>query len=250
MKKFLCLFIFVFLFSACGPTDSQIKEAIQKTNDAVDELTANYVSPTPEITNTPTITKTTHPTITPKPTSTPTPKPDAIIIEGSGDDVIEINKWEGMAIVDVEAYARGYFGVKTFDKNGDQLELLVNAISPYEGKVIMDLLTYGETNATMIQVEASGDWKISIYPLDIAYLNVVDAPGYYEGFSADVVYLDGESSTATFKSSDGYFGVKAISDSVDLLVNDIAPYEGTVIVPSGTLLLIVDAEADWSVEFH
>ena len=246
------LFIFIFLsLAACGPSTAQIEEAIQKTNDTVAELTASYISPTPEITFTPTATQTKRPTITPKPTNTPTPKPDPIVIEGSGDDVVEIDKWEGPAIVDVIREGGGHFSITSYTSSSDYLELLVNVIAPYQGKVVMDLLSFGDEKASLLEINASGPWSIIIYPFDRAYVNEMTAPGFYENDTDDVILVTGSSQTATFTATASNLAVWGISDTdIDLLVNEIGPYEGTVMIPNGLFLLIVTAESGWSVIFH
>lgn len=251
MKKYLYILFLTLFLASCGPSDSQIEEAIQKTNDASLQLTASYLSPTPEITLTPTVTQTKRPTITPKPTHTPTPKPDPIVITGSGDDVVEIDKWDGPAIVDVVREGGGHFSITSYTSSSDYLELLVNVIAPYQGKVVMDLLSFEDEPASLLEINASGAWSITIYPFDRAYVNEMDAPGYYENNTDDVVLVTGSSQTATFTVSAHHFGVWGVSDSdIDLLVNEIGPYEGKVMIPSGLFLLIVTAEGDWNVTFH
>lgn len=251
MKKFIRIFIFALLLTSCGPTDSQIEEAIQKTNVVVAELTSSFISPTPEITFTPTATKTTRPTITPKPTNSPTPKPEPIVIEGSGDDVVEIDKWDGPSIVDVVRDGGGHFSITSFSSSADYLELLVNVIGPYEGKIVMDLLGFDDEEASTLEINASGPWSITIYPFDQAYVNEMEAPGQYENNTDDVILVEGSSQTATFTAAAHHFGVWGVSDSdIDLLVNEIGPYEGKVMIPNGLFLLIVNAESDWIVEFH
>ena len=249
-KHFYILFIAI-LLASCGPSDSQIEEAIQKTNDTAAEMTASYISPTPEITFTPTVTKTVRPTITPKPTNTPTPKPEPIVIEGSGDDVVEIDKWDGPAIVDVVREGGGHFSITSYTSSSDYLELLVNVIAPYQGKVIMDLLTFEDEPASLLEINASGSWSISIYPFDRAYVNEMTAPGFYENNTDDVILVTGSSQTATFTATAHNLIVWGVSDNdIDLIVNEIGPYEGKVMIPNGLFLLVVNAESTWSVTFH
>lgn len=255
MKKSIVLFL-SFILMACSPTEAQIQEAIEKTNSAASTQTVEYlnsteiIAKTPTLTKTPNITNTPSSTNTPRPTSTPTPKPKPILIEGSGDDVVEVDKWDGPAIVDIVSKSDGHFSVKSYSENGEDLDLLVNRIGPYIGKVTMDLMVIGNTQTSLLEINSRGDWSISIYPIDRKYINQMDAPGYYENNTDDVVFVDGTSRTATFTCMDGHFAVWGISERSDLLINEIAPYEGKVMIPDGLFLLIVSAESNWSAEFH
>jgi len=263
-KMFLLMFILIFLFG-CSPSETQINAAIEETNAAKPteaSKSALTVTETQTIKFTPTRTSTPKLRNTKSPTNTPTPKPEPIFLQGSGDDVVEIEKWDGPAIVDIVRDGGGHFAVKSYDEFGESIDLLVNTIGPYEGKVTMDLLGYADTTTSILEISADGPWTISICPFDRDYLNQVDAPGFYENNKDDVLVVDGESATATFKCAiGGNFAVWGIAeddidlmvneeDDIDLMVNEIAPYEGKVMVPKGLFLLIVTAENDWSVEFH
>lgn len=64
------------------------------------------------------------------------------------------------------------------------------------------------------------------------------------------MFLVGEPDVATFETSNetGNFIVYAYGDDIDLLVNEITPYSGTVIVPGGTVALSVLAPDSWAME--
>jgi len=255
MKKILFTMLCLMFLVSCSPSKTQIIAAIEETNAAKPTETSKptiTLTEIPTIQFTATITSTLKPRNTKTPTNTPTPKPEPIILEGSGDDVIEFDKWDGPAIVDIIRDGGGHFAVKSYDSFGETIDLLVNTIGPYEGKVTMDLLGYDSTKTGLLEISADGLWKISISPFVREYLNQVDAPGFYENNKDDVLVVDGESATATFKCAiGGNFAVWGIAeDDIDLMVNEIAPYEGKVMVPKGLFLLIVTAENDWSVEFH
>ena len=44
------------------------------------------------------------------------------------------------------------------------------------------------------------------------------------------------------------FAIWGYGDTRDLLVNEISPYTGVVIVPSGIIILVIEAEGPWSIE--
>lgn len=264
MKYLIVVLTIAMLLSACGVSDAQIQAAIDKTSDAkntkvsIEATHTQTTTPTatvtypPEPTKTPKPTSTTKPSNTPKPTNTPTKVPESILLEGSGDDVIEVDKWDGPAILDISRDGGGHFAVKSYSEDGEYLELLVNAIGPYDGKVAMDLLgLHADENTAMLEISANGPWKIVIHPFSSVHLNMMKAPGIYENNTDDMIFVDGSSKTATITCEKGHIAVKGLtSDRYHLLVNEIGPYEGKVVIPNGLILLVVTASAPWSIEFH
>jgi hypothetical protein len=219
------------------------------------EPTAGVVTDTaspPEPTNTPLPTDTPLPTSTPRPTNTPvptathTPIPEPISVSGSGDDVVDIEKWDGPAIARISYSGGSNFVVWNYDADGDKIDLLVNTVGNYEGTRPLDFLDTEHT--ARFQVESSGEWEITILPL--AEIRTEAVPGNFAGNGDEVIYLDGtpdllkiDASTATSN-----FVIWAYGNRRDLLVNDIAPYDGVVIAGSDTAVLVIEAEGDWSIE--
>lgn len=189
-------------------------------------------------------TNTPAPTNTPEPTPTPTQPPAPQVFSGSGDDVINIES-VGAAIVDIEHSGGSNFIVESFDSGGNQIDLLVNTIGNYTGRIELDFLQ-GEATA-MLQIQAGGSWSIKIQPLSLDILNSVSVPGTYPGSGDDVIYIDGNARTGTFEAiGESNFIVWTIGNARELAVNEIAPYSGKVIIPNGTLLLIIKAEGPWT----
>ncbi|MCL4257650.1 MAG: hypothetical protein KJZ53_03865, partial [Anaerolineales bacterium] len=118
------------------------------------------------------------PTETLSPTETPTPLPEPVVYEGIGDSVIDVSKSDEAMIVHITGNAGGrYFGVTSFDANGNQVDLLVNTTDPYDGYRPLDFRRNEWT--TRFQIQAEGAWKIEILPLLSARQLVI--PGVIEG---------------------------------------------------------------------
>lgn len=194
------------------------------------------------------------PTNTPRPTVTFTPAPEPIVLSGNGDSVVDIKKWNGLAIAHIKYNGGSNFIIQNYDGNGNSIDLLVNKIGNYEGTVALDVLDNQQT--TRFEVKSNGQWEIKILPLE--RVRRVEFPGTLEGNGDDVVLLLGTGKLDLLKidasKADSNFIVYGLGSDNDLLVNEIAPYTGTVIVPrslpvsSGALMLIVSATGKWSIE--
>ena len=204
---------------------------------------------TPEPTNTPAPTNTPEPTNTPKPTNTPTPAPQPITLTGQGDSVVDLDKWDGPAIVKIKYTGGGNFAVINHDPNGEYMDLLVNTIGSYQGTVPLDF--YDIEHTDRFEVKASGNWEIVVYPFDPEYLRFETIPGTFEGTGDDVVGLKGGSPDLlkAEATGDSNFAVWSISDDgKDLLINEIAPYSGTVMINQTSVLIIIKASGPWKIE--
>jgi hypothetical protein len=131
--------------------------------------------------------------------------------------------------------------------------LLVNKIGAYEGTVPLDFGDGEQT--TRFQVTAGGPWKIEVLP--ISEIRRVGLPATFLGHGDDVILLDGptpDTLKADNSQSDSNFAIIAYGNGRELLVNEIAPYVGTVLIPSdlplssGRLVLVVIAEGPWSLD--
>lgn len=206
--------------------------------------TATTMAITAEPTNTQFPTDTPAPTNTPEPTSTPTQPPPPQIYSGSSD-MVEIITPVGPAIMDIEYTGGGNFIVENFDSAGNQIDLLVNTIGAYSGRIELDFMAGEETS--MLQIQASGPWSVTITPLTLDILKSVSVPGTYQGSGDDVIYVDGNTRMGTFNApGEGNFVVWTIGNDRGLAVNEIAPYSGKVIIPNGTLMLVIKAEGSWT----
>lgn len=250
MKKILVLCLTVCLLFACVPTTEQIQKPIEQTQSA-DSSQPEKEDPTS--TPVPTATRTPKPSNTPRPINTSTtsptetPSPEPITLSGSGDDIIDFVKWEGAAIGIFTNSGSSNFIVRSFDDEGEYVDLLINTIGSYQGTVPIDFAP--DEHTSRLEIKSSGTWEIEILPLGFArYSNV---PGIITGKSDDVVILTGEKPDLlkAISTGESNFIVWAYSPSDrDLVFNEIAPYTGTAMLDSSTIVLTISAEGDWSLD--
>ena len=206
---------------------------------------------TPEPTNTPRPTATPRPTDTPEPTLTPTPPPDPIVLTGSGDDIVDVEKWEGPAVARITGNTAGaHFAVMNYDAQGNQIDLLVNTTDPYSGIRPLDLLDSQHT--TQFEVKATGDWTIEVLPF-LENATSVEVPGTTSGTGDAVLILLDEAATAnvTGNAAGSHFAVIGYGGFFpDLLVNTTDPFDGRVILSRDTVLIAVTATGGWTITFE
>lgn len=246
---FLGVIALVFLLvtaAACGNSASvRVMETVTPRGA---ERATNSPSPTdtPLPTSTPRPTNTPRPTYTPRPTSTPTPRPEPIVLTGSGDSVVGFEKWKGPALAHIVYTGSGNFVVWNYGPDGEKIDLLVNTIGQYEGTRPLDFM---DDDTVRFEVESSGQWKIEVLPLD--HIRVEEVPGIIEGIGDDVVALIGKEPDllkVDASSARSNFVIWGYGKGVDLLVNEVAPYSGTVVVSRDTFILVIEAEGPWTIE--
>ncbi|MBI2839232.1 MAG: IPT/TIG domain-containing protein [Acidobacteria bacterium] len=171
---------------------------------------------------------------------------------GSGDFVIDSSRPATPALVRITGNAGSdYFGVVSYTSSGGYIDLLANTTDPYDGIRPLD---FEGTHAGRFEITATGAWAIEILPVSAAHSIVV--PGAYAGSGDDVVALSGgtpNTANISGNAADRYFGVISYSRTgnwLDLLVNTTSPYSGTVIVPSTTGCLDVQAVGPWSINVN
>jgi hypothetical protein len=141
--------------------------------------------------------------------------------------------------------------VYNYDSSGERIDLLVNTIGAYDGYKALDFFDGQDTSR--FQVQAGGPWSIEIIPLRQAQSErSLTVPGTYEGTGDDVVFITGaEPDIGTFKSGpeqSNFIVYSYGSSGRNLLVNEISPYEGVVIVPRGPFIITVQAVGPWTMD--
>ena len=179
-KMLLLLLILALPALACGEaTPTKRPEGAEVTATTPEEAQVAVEGPTPTDTSVPTAT----------PTVAPTPTPEPIAITGTGDAVVDIQREHSPAIVRITGNAEGrHFAVKSYDRENNPLDLLVNTAEPYEGIRPLDLKETEHT--TRLEIKAVGDWTIKILPVSTARRLTV--PGFLDGKGDDVILLEGE----------------------------------------------------------
>jgi hypothetical protein len=254
MKRlFFPLILVLFVTLACGCT-SNVVSTLQATNTAQPVLPSDTVAPTntsvPTNTTLPTATNTQKPTYTPRPTATRIPtataRPTPAILTGMGSDVVD-NPWVGFGLLHITYTGRGNFAITSYDENNQYMDLLVNTIGSYEGTVPLDFEDGSQT--ARFQVEASGPWTIEIRPLEMIRIETI--PGTFTGKSDDIIAFKGGKPDLLKANASGNsnFVIWSYSDNgLDLVVNEIAPWSGTVMVDNTTAVIQISASGPWSIE--
>ncbi len=185
------------------------------------------------------------------------PVADPITYAGEGDDLVEIAHLDGEAMIMMLKgnEAERYFGVTSYDADGNYLDLLVNTTSFYDSGMV---LLCGE--ARELEVNATGPWVLvtaswrgtDVFGPGETVTLGEGAPRGEETRGDWVFRVSGNPSRATITGNEagGYFGVVSYDANMrftGLLVNTTDPYQGTVRIPGGTALLVVNAEGSWSI---
>jgi len=134
------------------------------------------------------------------------------------------------------------------DASGTHIDLLVNTIGIYQGTLPIDFLNDQDTRR--FEVTAGGTWEIQILPMDMIRKETI--PGTFQGNGDEVLSISGSGSPDLLKADasggTGNFAIWAYGDDRDLVINEIAPYSGTVVINQKTFILVITATGPWSIE--
>ena len=184
--------------------------------------------------------------------SEPTPEPEPEAVEpqsfsGTGSEVVILDPLgEDVFYAHVTHDGSSNVALWSVDENGQDIDLLVNEIGGDEGEVAVN---FGEDPAAL-RVEADGDWSIELVHLGEAPRwdgesvhedrgdSVVIVDGVADGLAPVTLTHDGESNFAIWAWGESY---------PDLIVNDIGAYDGTTLLPDGSLVLQVTADGTWTI---
>jgi len=209
-------------------------------------------------TEAPTAEPTPIPTPTPEPTPTPTPTPvpaqdgDSYDFSGSGNDVTDRFETKGgLVVFDFEHDGDSNFQIQAVNNGGDE-EFLVNEIGTYDGEVAL-YLPAGEWR---LDVTADGDWSADVTQPRFNSQDLKSLPAEAEGEHAawfGPFKFEGSTEVTFVIEDDSQAAVWLAThqgEKVDLLHNEIGPYEGTALVTDeGIGLIIVDTDsAEWRIE--
>jgi hypothetical protein len=220
------------------------------TSEAAEVTTGGDVTTTPvttavapDTTTTPTEAPTTTvpPTTQPPTTTAPPTTVAPVTYQGSGDFVQPVALPDPTSIAAITHTGSSNFVIQADDANLQNLDLLVNEIGNYQGTV---LLPQGTAN---LEITADGPWTVVVSPAATARSWT---SGPIAGRGADVIiYLGDTKPAAITHVGEANFVVQAYptsGGSSDLLVNEIGPYNGTVVFP-GSSLVVIGADGDWTI---
>lgn len=246
------LFIIFFIWAIVGSSQQKKYDVAHEatrdpSNDyfyqtkTAEAILAEVYKPTktPESTNTPAHTNTPEPTIGPV---------DPVVIQGVNSDIVQLPFVMGFIKFDYDGSS--YYGITSYDANNERVELLFNNAVPVHGIVPYNINR--NDNADKLQVEAQGNWTLTIYDSRIFfYPEYVLSGNKRSGTYSDVFFIPTDTySTVTLDyQSDRYLNMFAYTETGrDLLYNDSDPsMSGTKLLPNGTFLITIEAEAPWSV---
>lgn len=204
---------------------------------------APTITPTQEIKNTSEPTG----TMVPKSVVESTPEFEPFEFSGIGKQVIDLDLPFNIGFIHAVHSGEGNFAISTWDDTGIMVDLPVNTIGNYDGYVPFDLYDY--QNATRIDVMASGTWKITIYPMDLAYIRSCQIPGECKGNGDDLFFLFGKTADTAkiiYKGEGNFIVTEVGEETRNTLVNEIGNYEGVVMFDS-PMFLIVKASGPWTI---
>ncbi|MEV7971272.1 hypothetical protein AB0O34_35555 [Sphaerisporangium sp. NPDC088356] len=185
---------------------------------------------------------------TPAPTPPPQPKPK--MYKGFGSKVLKIKPTEKPGMATITHQGASNFAVKTVTAEGEEQDLLVNEIGNYKGTVIYNVDAGTQTSA--FKIEADGAWTVLLRPITLARSWSGDR---LTGRGHDVVRVDppitGLVSVRVRHAGTSNFAVYAYhgdNDEKELLINEIGHYNGEVLMPDDTFLLVVEADGAWTMQ--
>lgn len=173
---------------------------------------------------------------------------------GTGDDVVKISKPDqdlpALLVISGNRDSR-HFAIIAIDDSGNRVGALVNTTEPYAGIVPVDLPP--RTNTALLEIKASGSWRIQLYSIGAAQR--LKVPGTFEGEGDNVLWIEGKPNLAKIHGNfaSRHFAVIAYDGGGNRLgakVNTTDPYSGKVIIPSRTLLLKITAVGGWGVDLQ
>lgn len=203
---------------------------------------ADEPEPTPTTTRTPTA------------TATPPPEPDPQRVSGSGGDVTDAVSVEGgFTTFELSHTGESNFQVELVDAgSGESQEFLANAIGDYDGTVGL----FVPPGDYLLDVTADGSWEATVEQPRFDSGDVEAPPVSESGEQAawmGPIDFDGAVEVSVEATGDGNLGVwlaDVNGERVELLANDIAPFETSTIVGQdgvGVLLIETDS-AGWRIE--
>jgi hypothetical protein len=171
----------------------------------------------------------------------PGPPAAPISYHGQGDEVLNLEKPVGVAVLDFECLqCSGNTVLKTDGREA----LLVNEIGGYSGRHLIDVSDTARTS--MLTITANGSWKVTVTP-GLSAVRITDG-NRISGTGDDVVAINGATTRALIKNrGESNFTVWVVGGgTTDLAVNEIGSYEGTVALPAPAVA-IVTSSGDWSI---
>jgi len=186
------------------------------------------------------------------PVRPPTPPPPGsfapFTVTGVGNDVIDFRiPGDVPAVLDLTHNGTSNFIVWSLDSSFGMIDLLVNEIGPYEGRRMVHGGWFTAPEFVRhLDITADGAWSITARPMT----EVTVMTSSLSGSGDDIVRYDGSASTLTsIHNGTSNFIIWAYESNgsiAGLIVNEIGAYSGTDLIPSGTAILDISADGNWT----
>jgi hypothetical protein len=176
----------------------------------------------------------------------PPPLPGEFVpftLSGNGDSVPSLTiPGDARAILEFSYSSSSNFIVIAYGSGDEYLDLLVNEIGAYSGRRPINF-DVDDGRVRYLEINASGPWTISVLPPSYAHTE-------WGGFGDDVVAITSTSASRPIRfihTGSSNFIVWSFSKTqrLDLEVNEIGPYDGTVLLDGGAAFLDIVADGSW-----
>lgn len=171
-------------------------------------------------------------------------------VSGTGNDVVSFQiPGDVPAVLDITHHGSSNFVVWSLDGSLETIDLLVNEIGLYEGRRPVHVGWFSSKELVRhLEIDADGNWSITARPMTSAR----ELVSSLSGSGDDVLRYDGSASTLT-SSHDGssnfiILGHEANGRYNDLIVNEIGSYSGTDLMASGSAILEITADGNWTLQ--
>jgi hypothetical protein len=170
---------------------------------------------------------------------------EAVTTSGTGKSVVTLPAGVPAAMVTAQHSGQSNYALNILDATNQPTgDLLVNTIGNYSGTTAYGMNAFGG-DPVSLQVEADGQWTITIAPLATAPELAVPYQGAGDGVFR---YLGGATQwTFTHAGSSNFAVIQYGGIMPGLLVNEIGQFQGTVPVTGGPSIVTVTADGAWTV---
>ena len=182
-------------------------------------------------------------TLPPTTTTTEPPGWEPVVVEGSGDDVVAFSvPGNDPSVLELTHSGTSNFVATSYTADNERIDLLVNVIGSYSGRVPINFLV-GEDIA-FIEISADGGWTLTATALAEEPLTTQPANG--EGDDVLIMSISSPIMDVSHDGDSNFILVSWTTTDRDLLVNEIGLYDGTVRVATGTVIFVVSSEGSWT----
>lgn len=177
---------------------------------------------------------------------------EPVLVEGTGDDIVEIDPFVGLGIAHVTS-SGSQIGVNAHSSEADIPDVLVSSEGEFDGRVLVNEL---DPDVVELEVAADGPWTVELLPVSSATGwdgTETSGTGPEVLDAAEITDAGAVHATHTTEDSDQYFGVFGIrgiaadeSSQEDLVLNEVGEFEGTGDLAADVELVVVDTDASWT----